>query len=133
MAVQVQFWWIAAMSRPLRIEFAGALYHVMSRGNERGEIVRDDMDRRKRLDWLRRTVEMYGWRFMKSDTRLLRSERFVLRQMEIERGLGDSRSVARDAMETVQTEPVLIGLNGTDLNSAATTRKPSSLWQTIRC
>ena len=121
------------MSRRLRIEFTGALYHVMSRGNERGEIGRDDMDRRKRLDWLRRTVEMYGWRFMKSDTRLLRSERFVLRQMEIERGLGDSRSVARDAMETVQTEPVLIGLNGTDLNSAATTRKPSSLWQTIRC
>ena len=50
------------MSRPLRIEFAGALYHVMSRGNERSDIVRDDHDRQKRLDWLRRTVETYGWR-----------------------------------------------------------------------
>jgi REP element-mobilizing transposase RayT len=50
------------MSRPLRIEFAGALYHVMSRGNERANIVRDDRDRQKRLDWLRRTVETYGWR-----------------------------------------------------------------------
>ncbi len=50
------------MARPLRIEFAGALYHVMSRGNERRAIVRDDVDRRKRLDWLRRTVETYGWR-----------------------------------------------------------------------
>jgi len=50
------------MSRPLRIEFADALYHVMSRGHERADIVRDDMDRQKRLDWLRRTVETYGWR-----------------------------------------------------------------------
>ena len=50
------------MARPLRIEFPGALYHVMSRGNERRAIVRDDRDREKRLEWLRRTVEDYGWR-----------------------------------------------------------------------
>jgi putative transposase len=50
------------MARPLRIEFPGALYHVMSRGNERKPIARDDVDREKRLDWLRRTVETYGWR-----------------------------------------------------------------------
>jgi putative transposase len=49
------------MARPLRIQFAGALYHVISRGNERKPIVRDDADREKRLDWLRRTVETYGW------------------------------------------------------------------------
>ncbi len=50
------------MARPLRIEFPGALYHVISRGNERQNIVRDDADRQSRLDWLRRTVEVYGWR-----------------------------------------------------------------------
>ena len=50
------------MARPLRIEFPGALYHVMSRGNERRAVVRDDRDREKRLEWLRRTVEDYGWR-----------------------------------------------------------------------
>ena len=50
------------MARPLRIEFPGALYHVISRGNERNRIVRDDVDREKRLDWLRRTVESYGGR-----------------------------------------------------------------------
>jgi putative transposase len=50
------------MARPLRIQFAGALYHVMSRGNEKQSIVRDDIDRYKRIDWLRRTVEIYGWR-----------------------------------------------------------------------
>jgi putative transposase len=50
------------MARPLRIEYAGALYHVISRGNEQRPIVTDDADRRRRLDWLRRTVETYGWR-----------------------------------------------------------------------
>ena len=50
------------MARPLRIEFAGAVYHVMSRGNARQDVVLDDADREKRLDWLRRTVETYGWR-----------------------------------------------------------------------
>ena len=40
------------MARPLRIELAGGLYHVMSRGNERRAIVRDDADRQRRLDWL---------------------------------------------------------------------------------
>ena len=50
------------MARPLRIDFPGALHHVMSRGNERQPIVRDDADRQRRLDWLRRTVETFGWR-----------------------------------------------------------------------
>lgn len=50
------------MARPLRIEYAGALYHVISRGNEQRPIVMTDGDRRRRLDWLRRTIEYYGWR-----------------------------------------------------------------------
>ncbi len=49
------------MARPLRIQYPGAVYHVISRGNERKRIVRDDRDREKRLDWLRRAVETYGW------------------------------------------------------------------------
>jgi putative transposase len=50
------------MARPLRIEFADALYHVMSRGNDHRPIVRDDADRLRRLEWLARTVETYRWR-----------------------------------------------------------------------
>ncbi len=38
------------MSRPLRLEFVGALYHVTSRGDRRAAIFLDDTDRRK---WLR--------------------------------------------------------------------------------
>ncbi|MCH7702062.1 MAG: transposase [Planctomycetes bacterium] len=50
------------MARPLRISFDGALYHVMSRGNARQPIVRDDKDRRRRADWLAGTVEACRWR-----------------------------------------------------------------------
>ncbi|WP_390442707.1 hypothetical protein [Pseudoalteromonas sp. MTN2-4] len=32
------------MSRPLRLEFSGALYHVTSRGNELKAIFRDEQD-----------------------------------------------------------------------------------------
>ena len=40
------------MTRPLRLEFPGALYHVTSRGNRRNPIYRDDIDRRAWLDVL---------------------------------------------------------------------------------
>jgi REP element-mobilizing transposase RayT len=33
----------------------------MSRGNGRRRIVKDDKDRARRMDLLRRTVETYGW------------------------------------------------------------------------
>ena len=38
------------MARAWRIEYAGALYHVLSRGNQRQDIVIDDNDRRLFLD-----------------------------------------------------------------------------------
>lgn len=50
------------MARPLRIEFPSAIYHVMARGNERRAIVRDDVDRRKWVSVIARTVERYRWR-----------------------------------------------------------------------
>jgi hypothetical protein len=34
------------MARPLRLEFAGALYHLTSRGNRREMIFESDDDRR---------------------------------------------------------------------------------------
>jgi hypothetical protein len=38
------------MVRPLRIEFAGALYHLTSRGDRREAIYEDDEDRQRFLD-----------------------------------------------------------------------------------
>lgn len=50
------------MSRPLRIEFPDALYHVTARGNERKRIVRDDEDRLLWLGVLDRTVRRFDWK-----------------------------------------------------------------------
>jgi len=51
------------MARPLRIEYPGAVYHVMNRGNARHAIVFDDADRKLILIircqeplWYRRVV-----------------------------------------------------------------------------
>lgn len=49
------------MARPLRIEFAGALYHVTSRGNERREIFFSDDDRSAFLSVLDDVVSRFDW------------------------------------------------------------------------
>jgi REP element-mobilizing transposase RayT len=49
------------LSRPLRLEFPGALYHVTSRGQERGPIFRDAVDRRRFLSLLASVVANQGW------------------------------------------------------------------------
>ncbi len=40
------------MARPLRIEFDGAYYHILSRGNNKSEIFREEEDCRDFLDLL---------------------------------------------------------------------------------
>ncbi|MBK8598379.1 MAG: transposase [Holophagales bacterium] len=50
------------MSRPLRLDHAGALWHVTSRGNERREVFVDDEDRREFVRLLGRSVELFGWK-----------------------------------------------------------------------
>ena len=47
------------MSRAWRIEYPGALYHVLSRGNERRDIFVDDDDRRMFLDTLGEMAERF--------------------------------------------------------------------------
>jgi putative transposase len=49
------------MARPLRIEFAGALYHVTARGNAQQDIYDDDIDRQQFLSLLNNTVNRYDW------------------------------------------------------------------------
>ncbi|HID75962.1 MAG TPA: transposase [Planctomycetaceae bacterium] len=48
----------------MRIEFSGAIYHVMARGNGRQDIVRDDRDRQRLTDGLEATVQRYGWELL---------------------------------------------------------------------
>jgi REP element-mobilizing transposase RayT len=50
------------MARPLRIEFAGGVYHVTTRGWEHRDIVRDDDDRTTWLRLLGRVALRFDWR-----------------------------------------------------------------------
>ncbi|MBM4256581.1 MAG: helix-turn-helix domain-containing protein [Deltaproteobacteria bacterium] len=50
------------MSRPLRVEFPGAVYHVTSRGDRREAIYEDEMDRRGFLEIVGQVVDRFGWR-----------------------------------------------------------------------
>ncbi len=49
------------MARPLRIEYAGAVYHVMARGNQGQAIFCDDKDRQRFLETLGQACEKTGW------------------------------------------------------------------------
>ena len=49
------------MARPLRLEFAGALYHLSARGDHREPIFGDDEDRLRFLELLAREVSQQGW------------------------------------------------------------------------
>jgi hypothetical protein len=47
------------MARPLRIEFPGAFYHVMNRGNTGMNIYRSVRDREKFLEYVGEAVKRY--------------------------------------------------------------------------
>lgn len=49
------------MARKLRIQFPGAIYHVMSRGDRREDIFRDDTDRESFLQTLADACAKTGW------------------------------------------------------------------------
>lgn len=50
------------MPRKARVEFAGAVYHVLDRGDRREAIFRDDTDRDVFLSTLGKACERTGWR-----------------------------------------------------------------------
>ena len=50
------------MARPLRLDHAGAVWHLTSRGNERREIFREDEDRERFLRILAGVVKRFRWR-----------------------------------------------------------------------
>lgn len=49
------------MTRPLRIEYPGAVYHVTSRGNAKRNIYRSKADRETFLQTLKQVVQRFNW------------------------------------------------------------------------
>jgi putative transposase len=52
------FW---GMAGPLRTEYAGAIYHVIARGNNGHAIFRDDADRKRFIETMAEACEKTGW------------------------------------------------------------------------
>jgi REP element-mobilizing transposase RayT len=50
------------MARKVRVEFEGAIYHVMCRGDRRENIFEDDADRARFLETLAEACQRTGWR-----------------------------------------------------------------------
>jgi REP element-mobilizing transposase RayT len=50
------------MARKIRIEYDGAFYHVMARGNQGQIVYADDYDRKQWLETLGEACEKTGWR-----------------------------------------------------------------------
>ena len=48
------------MARKPRVQFEGAYYHVMARGNQQQAIFRDDSDRLRFLETLGQACDRYG-------------------------------------------------------------------------
>lgn len=51
-----------AMTSPLRYEAAGAVYHVMARGDGGKTVLEDDKDRCGWVDLIERACARFGWR-----------------------------------------------------------------------
>ena len=49
------------MLRKLRLQYCGAIYHVMNRGDPREPIFKDDQDRRSFLEALGQVCGKTGW------------------------------------------------------------------------
>ena len=48
------------MARPLRVEYPGAFYHVIARGNNREKLFRNDRDNEKFIEYLEKAVERFS-------------------------------------------------------------------------
>jgi putative transposase len=64
------------MTRPLRLQYPDAIYHVTCRGNEQKDIFRDNADRKRFLQYLAQslsiyTVKLYGYILMSNHFHLL--------------------------------------------------------------
>ena len=49
------------MARKIRVQYPGAIYHVMNRGDRREPIFHDDKDRQLFLQTLKEACEKTGW------------------------------------------------------------------------
>ena len=69
------------MARKARVEYAGAVDHVLERGDRREPIFQDDADRRRFLETLGEVCRRTGWR-VQADVLLTDDDHFLLETPE---------------------------------------------------
>jgi len=74
------------MARPLRIEYPGALYHVMNRGNSEQDLFRTTRDRERFLECLDTAVERFSLKIHAYKERVKRKPYPVI--VFVEKGAG---------------------------------------------
>src|SRR5437867_3856350 len=52
------------MARKIRIEYEGALYHILNRGDRREPIFKDDLDRQRFIETLSETCAKTDWKVL---------------------------------------------------------------------
>jgi len=55
---------VADVARKLRVEYPGAIYHVLNRGDRREAIFKDSADRQRFLDTLGEACLKTGWQVL---------------------------------------------------------------------
>ncbi len=61
-AIRRRVWFMGGMARRLRLQYPGAIYHLMARGSGCQEIVRDDVDRGRLQEGLGKAANCCSWR-----------------------------------------------------------------------
>ena len=127
------------MPRPLRIEYAGAIYHLMNRGDRREPIFLDDQDRQTFLRTLQEACEKTDWQIhafclMGNHFHLVAEtpqpnlvagmKWLVVRAMKLDGGLGESFVVAADAAGAGVGETVLVTQGSSARQTELTQNKP---------
>jgi REP element-mobilizing transposase RayT len=120
------------MARKLRVQYAGAIYHVMNRGDRREPIFKDDADRKRFLETLGEACQKAGWRL---HAWCLMSNRFHLvietPQANLVAGmkwfLGTYTNISQSDMEAhlLQSDPLTLCFSAT--------RHPRALPTSWRC
>jgi REP element-mobilizing transposase RayT len=113
------------MSRPLRIIFPGAIYHLTSRGNAQAVIYADDTDRRAFLDLLTQIVQRHHWL---CHTYCLMDNHYHLL---IETPEGDLSQGPGSSMESIRSRPTGVKVGWGMCCKGGT--KPFWLKRTVTC
>jgi hypothetical protein len=85
---------VVGMPRRLRLQYSGAIYHLMARGNGRQDIVRDDVDR----EWLQ---EQLGKAAIRCSWRVYAFA--IMSNHRVNPGAGSPRVIAHPGLPQIQT------------------------------